>query len=111
MPKRRGRRASAQSAARVALGQALSLALSTGVHKLWGRPPGLRGSPWTRSASADEGVGSGPGGPPHNQCRCSVVGKLSGIEPSACGCLPMGFRRCVNSAAARTATAPSGNPS
>jgi hypothetical protein len=43
--------------------------------KLWGGPPGPRGSPWTRSFAneirlvqyrqADEGVGCGPGGPPH----------------------------------------------
>jgi hypothetical protein len=47
----------------------------------WGRPPGLRGSPWTRcsitqSASfkiqrADVGVGCGPGGPPHQACKLS----------------------------------------
>jgi len=53
--------------------------------KLWGGPPGPRGSPWTRfspmkSASstlrrADGGVGCGPGGPPHNQCRLCGTGK------------------------------------
>ena len=40
----------------------------------WGGPPGPRGSPWTRCSldqrlvslrRADEGVGCGPGGPPH----------------------------------------------
>ena len=25
------------------------------------------------------GAGSGPGGPPHQLCRCALVGKLSGI--------------------------------
>jgi hypothetical protein len=31
-----------------------------------GRTPGPRGSPWTRTfQQADEGVGRGPGGPPH----------------------------------------------
>jgi tetratricopeptide (TPR) repeat protein len=37
--------------------------------KLWGGPPGPRGSPWTRflpyRERADEGVGRGPGGPPY----------------------------------------------
>src|ERR1035441_6622930 len=28
---------------------------------------------------ADGGVGRGPGGPPHHLCRCSVVGKVSGM--------------------------------
>jgi len=62
---------------------------ATILHKLWGGPPGPRGSPWTRfsptkSASstlrrADGGVGCGPGGPPHNQCRLRGIGKVSGI--------------------------------
>src|SRR5690348_12595165 len=40
---------------------------------LWGGPPGPRGTPWSRSVKfliasqkADQGVGRGPGGPPHN---------------------------------------------
>jgi len=41
--------------------------------KVWGRPPGLRGSPWTRSlpeeswvtAEAGQGAGRRPGGLPH----------------------------------------------
>src|ERR1039458_6370330 len=51
----------------------------------WGSPPGLRGSPWTRSSpvksrfiqtqQADVGVGCGPGGPPHQECRLSSFGK------------------------------------
>jgi len=49
------------------------------LHKLWGGPPGPRGSPrtrflqWNQVAArykkADEGVRRGPGGPPHNSCR------------------------------------------
>ena len=60
------------------------------LHNLWGGPPGPRGSPWTRPLlnetsrfrvrqEADEGVGRGPGGPPHNPCRTSISQKLSGI--------------------------------
>ena len=44
----------------------------------WGGPPGPRGSPWTRTSrlclfhqQADEGVGRGPGGPPHCVFRMS----------------------------------------
>jgi len=56
------------------------------LHKLWGGPPGPRGSPWTRffqwnqvSArykKADEGVRRGPGLRP--------TAKVSGIWPGAC---------------------------
>ncbi len=38
------------------------------IKKLWGGPPGLRGSPWTRpwqTKQADEGVGCRPEGPPY----------------------------------------------
>src|SRR5258708_4261744 len=64
---------------------------------LWGGPPGPRGSPWTRSVAtrsapmktisahlerADEGVGRGPGGPPHDLCRCSVLAKVCSIGQS-----------------------------
>src|SRR5262249_33163676 len=55
-------------------------------HKLWGGPPGPRGSPWTRFpleesgtfswAEAGPGAGRGPGGPPHNlrkACRISLA--------------------------------------
>src|SRR5260370_18966165 len=50
------------------------------LQKLWGGPPGLRGSPWTRSwqrnqshpnGKAGQGAVRGPGGPPHNFCRPS----------------------------------------
>jgi len=47
--------------------------------------PGLRGSPWTRRSpnefssiqtkQADEGVGCGPGGPPHFECKLHDIGK------------------------------------
>jgi hypothetical protein len=43
-----------------------------------GQTPGLRGSPWTRRSAtkqADEGVGCGPGGPPHFQCKLRDIGK------------------------------------
>src|SRR2546427_2002210 len=60
-------------------------------HKLWVGPPGPRGSPWTRSwliahkdlqlrGEAGQGAGRGPGGPPHNLCRWSVMGKACGIK-------------------------------
>src|SRR5260370_15679762 len=49
----------------------------------WGGPLGPLGSPWTRSLSgcchheqADGGVGRGPGGPPHDLCRCLIVAKI-----------------------------------
>src|SRR6266446_6908129 len=64
-------------------------------HKLWGGPPGPRGSPWTRSwliphkdlqlrGEAGQGAGRGPGGPPHNLCRWSVMGKACGARTHAC---------------------------
>src|ERR1035437_5347629 len=54
--------------------------LSAMLRKLWGRPPGLRGTPSSRiwnkwgqrlagCEQADGGVGRGPGGPPHDLCR------------------------------------------
>src|ERR1035437_9912994 len=58
--------------------------------KLWGGPPGPRGSPWTRfspmkSASstlrrADGGVGCGPGVRPTINADCAVLGKVCGIS-------------------------------
>src|SRR5450759_4155970 len=58
--------------------------------KLWGGPPGPRGSPWTRfspmkSASstlrrADGGVGCGPGVRPTINADCAVLGKVCGIR-------------------------------
>src|SRR5450759_1648884 len=63
--------------------------------KLWGGPPGPRGSPWTRfspmkSASstlrrADGGVGCGPGVRPTINADCAVLGKVCGIRQD---CLP-----------------------
>src|SRR5688572_14412198 len=55
------------------------------LQNLWGGPPGPRGTPSSRyppndirhlqRKQADEGVGRGPGGPPHNQCRLVGYGK------------------------------------
>src|SRR6266513_5172461 len=66
------------------------------LQKLWGGPPRLRGSPWTRSSQRDQshpngkagqGAVRGPGGPPHNFCRLfadrPVMGKTSGIGLAA----------------------------
>src|SRR5438105_2694387 len=66
------------------------------LNKLWGGPPGPRGSPWTRSLrnseQADEGVGRGPGGPPHYDLfRCSVVGTFCGILLLACSACAADF--------------------
>src|ERR1700733_5664982 len=62
----------------------------------WGSPPGLRGSPWTRRSptnsalskpsKADEGVGCGPGGPPHFDANCARSGKLYDV---AHACVPL----------------------
>src|SRR5580765_595252 len=51
----------------------------------WGGPPGPRGTPSSRCSptaptackvrEADGGVGRGPGGPPHELCRLSAMGK------------------------------------
>jgi len=70
--------------------------------KLWGGPPGPRGSPWTRfspmkSASstlrrADGGVGCGPGVRPTINAGCAVLGKACGIRLAACAAV--GYRRC-----------------
>ena len=50
-----------------------------------GQPPGLRGSPLAppvanefssnQTKQADEGVGCGPGGPPHFQCKLRDIGQ------------------------------------
>jgi hypothetical protein len=66
-----------------------SFPISGQLHKLWGGPPGQRGTPSSRSGleessrcipgQADQGVGCGPGGPPHNSCRTRSFRKLCGI--------------------------------
>ena len=35
-----------------------------------------------QTEQADEGVGCGPGGPPHFECKLYDIGKLSGIAHS-----------------------------
>src|SRR5713226_10096775 len=63
------------------------------LQKLWGRPPGLRGSPWTRSSQRDQshlngkagqGAVRGPGDRPTIFADRPVMGKTSGIGLSAC---------------------------
>src|ERR1035437_3921483 len=65
------------------------------LRKLWGRPPGLRGTPSSRiwnkwvqrlagCEQADGGVGRGPGGPPHDLCRRPAPEKTSGISLPSC---------------------------
>src|SRR5665811_562312 len=75
------------------------------LRKLWGRPPGLRGTPSSRIRNnggqrlagceqADGGVGRGPGGPPHDLCRRPAPEKrvALGWQP-ACRRLQMADRR------------------
>ena len=63
------------------------------LQKLWGRPPGLRGSPWTRSSQRDQshpngkagqGAVRGPGVRPTIFADRPVMGKTSGIGLTAC---------------------------
>src|SRR5216684_3007554 len=63
------------------------------MQKLWGRPPGLRGSPWTRSSQRDQshldgkagqGAVRGPGVRPTIFADRPVMGKTSGIGLIAC---------------------------
>src|SRR5674476_422032 len=72
------------------------------LRKLWGRPPGLRGTPSSRiwnkwgqrlagCEQADGGVGRGPGGPPHDLCRRPAPEKRVAL-----GCQPA--RRLVTAA-------------
>ena len=56
------------------------------LHNSWGRPPGLRGSPWTRcflgKSAGQAGQGAGwaqralRGRPPHDLCQCPTPGAL-----------------------------------
>ena len=58
------------------------------LQKLWGRPPGLRGSPWTRSSQRDQshlngkagqGAVRGPGVRPTIFVDCPVMGKRAAL--------------------------------
>jgi hypothetical protein len=59
------------------------------LHNSWGSPPGLRGSPWTRSSPEESGAltvaasrrGRRPqsGGPPHNLSRVGGFSCLRGL--------------------------------
>src|SRR5665811_911566 len=73
------------------------------LRKLWGRPPGLRGTPSSRiwnkwgqrlagCEQADGGVGRGPGGPPHDLCRRPAPEKRVAL---ACQAAPLFLYRIL----------------